>query len=132
MDLLYRACTSLLLVVAVSLNLWMVVGVGGGEKTLQDLSHVQSLRALPECLTDLLQMGELVWSPIQNFWLMLAYWVSVINNSRTLPIFGTTGFLTIRLYSRNFCTQWFIRTGYVDSSWTFCKMFFPWGSEGKV
>ena len=127
MDLLYRACTSLLLVVDVSLDLWMVAGVGGGEKTLQNLPRVQSLIALPECLTYLLQVGELVWSPVHNSWLFLTNWVSVIDNNRTLPICGTMGFLTIWLYSRNFCTQWFIRTGYVYTSQTFCKMFLPLG-----
>ena len=116
---------------AVSLNLWMVVGVGGGEKTLHNLPHVQSLRALPECLSYLLQMGILVWTPVQNSWLFWVYWISVVSNNRTLPICGTMGFLTIWLYCKIFCTQWFIRTGYVDISKTVSKRFFPWGSERK-
>ena len=111
----------------VSLDLWMVAGAVGGEKTLQDLPHVLSLIALPDCLTSVLQVGGLVWSPVQNSWLTLAYWVSVTNNGRTLPICGTMGFLTIRLYSRNFCMQWLIRTGYLFTSQAFLLYFLPLG-----
>ena len=46
-DLLRRACTSQLQGVAVSHDLWMIAGDGGGEKTLQDLPLVLSLIALP-------------------------------------------------------------------------------------
>ena len=44
-DLLYRACISLLLIVADPFNLGMVVEFCRGERTLQDLPHVQSLMA---------------------------------------------------------------------------------------